>query len=662
LGKLLSFEDSYYKEITSVNTAKIIVSANVNVINVLGLDSSSDFMHTETKVSPKPYTSLLEEEETSDNAANNTNASNKEPSPTSKPETDKKSYTHTTETPLLRFTLKPNHLVTCMKVFNISNLPMLILGLNTGEILIINLRLLTYKVLLSIDNKTLKSDIKMSSNLTNDPITSLEIIHHHLYQCLIIAGTANGEVVFIDPFAQKDSHDYIQLIVDTDRFVTYFKKFDLSPFNRYKGEDEIVGHIKVSYKPVTSITSTLSISGYHSSASNGQNPMLIAIGSDDGLVRILPLTSTHNLDYGSNSNRKSFFSDVLSNYFHCGIRGLKFSNDFKFLAVTGNGDLIELFRISYYNVNSLLHKNVGSTNPSGRRSRSGTANSTSSNTQQPTGFSFLSPTITSPATSFDVSSNTGEDPHLCPPAIKDINVACRLKSHTNTIVKVDFIHEDHYLNPELESKDNHSLYRLVSFGNDGKIIFWEFDYKALPRIKKVVRRSIKSHNESHVHLNQLNQQTLGSSKRPSAPSKIKRNTDNSINLGLPGLSSPLSGSLNNMASILAGNDSSLHLHESTSQLNMDEFINDQIKGIAGMYISLQDIRLKKYYRDSIGYGCVIHPIRNDKHVPSIDIPLSSIDVTYWFTDGKMSNMYLDGRVFWCFGRNGDIIKYVISES
>ncbi|EGV62182.1 hypothetical protein CANTEDRAFT_107256 [Yamadazyma tenuis ATCC 10573] len=649
-NKLLAFnESSYYNEISSVNTSRLLISANVNVVSIMALDQDYNYLHTQSVTSSKPYTSLLE-----------------------KADQEPKSYQKVIETPLLRFSLKNHLVVTCMKSFNFNNTPLSVLGLNSGEILVINLKTLTYKLLLSsqrMDSK-FNSSIKYSSNLTNTPVTCLDILHHPVYHCVFVVGTSSGEVLFVNPFS-SDIAKYTKTIVDKDQFVTYFKKFDLSPFSPKYDASEIIGHIKLSYKPMTSISSTTSFLNSYSVSSH-LNPMLLAVGADDGLVRLISLTSTSAQNYGSNS--KSVVSDLISNYFHYGIRSVTFSPDFKFLAVAGNGDLIELFRLGYYNVNSLVHKNHSQGLTSGgRRSRSTTVNSASSASINPSNSLslFLSPTVTSPSVSLDVNSaNPPEDSSFCVPAVKDIRLMCRLRGHANTISRVQFIREEQVFESELEDKKpSSSLYRLLSIGNDGKVLFWEFDYKALPKVKRPVS-STKSKKPSSAQAATHSPSFVMSSAPSKRNPKMKSGkTDTSLGLPLSNLSSP-SGSHNNMNSILTQADGSQappsHL---ASQVNLEEVMYDQIKGILGLYGSLYEIRFKKHYTSLIGktddsrlshFSSIVHPIVDDKLVPCIETPVSSVDMSYWFSNGQISGVWVDGRYFWCFGRNGDLITYQIS--
>lgn len=639
-NRLINYNESKYNdELTSVTTLKLMISANVNVINVIALDQDSNCKNTAIVKTDRRYTPLLEHVVDEENAAKSTRV-----------------YHETREIPILRFDLKNHLIVTSMKSFTFNRVPMCVFGLNLGEILVLNLKSLKFKILLShqiMPEPQLNPKVKYSSNLTNTPITALDIIHHPAYHFVVVAGTSKGEMFFLNPFSTSDTN-YNKYIEDRDNLVIYFKKFDLSPFNHKPDDYEIIGHMKVSYKPITCIDSTVSKLS-SPSVSSSLNPMLLAFGSDDGLLRMISLVSTQNKDYGSQSSKTSVISDVISNYFHCGIRDVRFSPDFKFLAIAGNGDVIELFRLGYFNVGGLIHKS--GTNNGGRRSRSTTVNSTTSGNPSNSFSLFLSPTITSPSSSFDVNSTAqAEDSNVYPPAIKDIKLTCRLKGHTNTINKVHFIKEDQILESELESvKPNGSLYRLLSIGHDGKVLFWEIDHKALPKIRKT------NPEKSRKSIPQIPSQSQVSNLLTQKRNPKKK--DVSLNLSF---ANSLNGNVNNMTSILQQSESQPMSHIS-SLVNLDEF-QDQLKGIQALYTTLYETRMKKHYLKMSGkpednrnnqFVSIIHPIQNDKSIPSIDIPVCVVDFSFWINDGKIADVCIDGRIFWCMGSNGDIIKYTV---
>ena len=139
-----------------------------------------------------------------------------------------------------------------------------------------------------------------------------------------------------------------------------FQKFDLSPLGKVDNSF-VLGHFKVSHKPITSLSSTLPIN--KPLQPSEAQPLILAIAADDGYVRFVDFIFTYNCNYGD--KQQVITTDIISNYFNTSITDIEFSPDFKFFSVVGKGDLIEVFKMSYYNVNGLLHKS------SGRRSRSG---------------------------------------------------------------------------------------------------------------------------------------------------------------------------------------------------------------------------------------------------------------------------------------------------
>lgn len=678
--------ETYMRDLSNPDTSKLLISCHVDVINIFALDIDSRFKSVKKITSDKPYNNLLFE----------TNGS---------------SYEKHIPEPLLRFQLRPGTIVTSFYSFKHIEIPMILLGLNSGEIVLFNLKTLTFQLFenfagpATVTDSFSMSPQNVSSTLTNVPVTSLEAINHPVYDFVILGGFANGEFIILNPFAVENTvkTKYSKSVVDKDQFVTYFKKFDLTPFSAKTPTVTdsncpscIMGHVKLSQRPITCINSTISLTNTNTS---NLNPMLIAAGSDDGIVRLISLTDTYNEDYGSNNRTtpKSVVSDMISNYFHDGITDIKFSPDFKFLCVVGNGDIVEIFKLGYYNVNGLLgkhHSGTNSGNVAGRRSRSGTVNSSTSNNLG----GFLSPQATSQSNSLDVPRNedsgtTSDALGVLPPALKEIRLVVRLKGHTNRVSRVLFITNDQIFNPNLEtSNESDLIYRIMSSGKDGKAIVWEFDYKALPKVRvpRPKRKVPTNHQQDQNHLQSQNQpQTtnnkskLSSNQNPPPIStrgiiqhgRTKSNQledSNTTNRGggtFPSLNASLG--ISNLNSVLSKSKPGDSNNNDTSNgISQAESAGDQVKGVAGLYSSLYDVRHRKHYTHLLmeqapeadsnkikKYPTIIHPIVNDKLVPSIEVPLTEVDLNFWFKDGKVYDIFLDGIHLWCLGRNGDIIKY-----
>lgn len=706
--------ETYLSELDSPTTSKLLISSHVNVLNIIGIDNESNYKCTHEILADKPSIPLNEEQ-----IQENTQ------------------FPRIIESPLLRIQFRQNLIITSLVAFtSLAQHPIVVLGLGSGEIVMINLTLLTYQVFDDLGANTGISDSASvhsngnSNNLAHTPVTSLDIISHNLYEFLIVAGYSNGEIAIIDPYTKsnddKSKSRYVKRVVGKDDYVTYFKKFDLSPFTTVHEQlDEypsyLVGHMKVSHKAITSITSTLP---YNTNSHTSQsNPMILAIASDDGLVRFIDLVSTYEMNYGDTNNplNNAIISDMISNYFHNQITDIEFSPDFKFFCVVGKADLIEIFKMTYYNINGFLSKysnnhHTNNTNPTGimnggagKRSRSGTINSANSGSGAniPINNHFLSPTSTVPSnnvehTRFDdslhtnlsnVNINMGQ---TYPIIVKDIKVVSRFKSHTNTVHKIKFIQgEENKDNKEFNSSNN-PVYKLISCGYDGQVIIWEFDYKALPKVKKhhhslsknKVRHTmqaspppfqlqfkskpvIPNHNPSNMSSNRISaSMTMKTNQNYHARNSSLTQPDDSMSPSLSmasfqftnTLNNPGSGTMTNMASVLDGGNNSREMSL--------ESLKENIQVIVALYKSLYDLRLKRHYtklllRDSnnlkekMKYSTIIHPILSDKLVPSIEVPLLVLDLSHWIKDGKLDGFYLSTSNFWCFGKNGDIFRYRI---
>ncbi|KAK6457444.1 uncharacterized protein RJT20DRAFT_150203 [Scheffersomyces xylosifermentans] len=684
IDRITSYDaDTYLSELRSPTTSKLLISTHVNVLNVIALDSDSNYKNSKQIVTNIPILPFQE----ADGASSSQNTTN-----------DNNKYNKLIEEPLLRLQFRQNIIVTALHTFvNKNKEPIVLLGFDSGEVAIINLLQLNFQVfddfgfgtsLLHPDSVSINSRSSVSnsysSSFGNVAITTIEIIQHQAYEYLIVAGCSNGEVLLLNPYAsrsnpstnncseeklKKSSVSYSKRVVGKDAYITYFKKFDLSPLNKKSAQQEasgavdindeedfytpsyLVGHFKVSHKPITALASTMPYGEYNDGVHSESQPMILAIGGDDGLVRFVDFIFTYKKNYGNPSDIKNnnvFLTDLVSNYFNDGITDIQFSPDFRFVCIVGKGDLIEIFKITYYNVNGLLTKNSGagvagsihhsSTNvnglnpatsasgPVGRRSRSGTLNSISSG-NLPTAAMFLSPSNTTPSNSFDIARNDhNHTPRLVyplkelyPPLIKEIKIVGRFKGHTNTVRKIRFVRDDEYNHRgELEPSSfgsSSSVYKLISCGFDGKIIIWEFDYRALPKVKKL----------------------------PPVENKDKENRDKD--------NKP---------------------HRRSNDETLTAATEDQIEILTSLYKSLYDLRLKRHYKTLAKkagipaghnkqprYSTIIPPIENDKLVPSIEVPLLSLDLSTLIHDGKIDGFYVDSGNFWCFCKNGDIFRYLI---
>lgn len=689
--KILDYHSDTYK--SQLCSKSLLISVHVNVLNVLALGPSG-FVNTKEQPSDKPIIHF----DTSRNGSQDANGApittgNNTTTPTNPTPFSSSSV----EIPLLRVQFRKSSLVVVLKSFcNSLGQPVVCLGFDLGEILVLNLSDLSFNVLTSVQGDD-----------DNVYVTSIDVILHGL-SMLVVAGYSNGEVAIFDPL-KNDTEPYTKRVVGLDEFVTYFKKFDLSPFDlKFQNKDlttsntAVVGHFKVSHKPITSITSTVpyppaltasDLSGDLESLSHLPSPMVLVLGSDDGFVRFIDLIATYgsNIDLQANQTiSNSILTDIVSNYFNDGITSINFSPDFRFLCIAGKGDLIEVFKMTYYNVNGLLsgghkhhHPSVsgGGTGGVGKRSRSGTLNSTTLNALlgPPTSV-FLSPLATTPSVSFEMnnidhallqedssstsvnasanansSANTNNN-KLHPPTIKDIKIVARFKGHTNSIRRVEFLHESKQGNP------NSLVYKLISCGFDGKIIIWDFDYKALPKVKE-------SHSLTGV-THTTRKKSFARNTHTHSPSPVSRgkhvspvNTGTGVNVQT---SQPLKH--HNRTKSWGNNNTNYHIDEMTPGLVVNDNevkIVDSINIINSLYKNLFELRLKKHYskllhgKPGIQKTVLIHPIVSDNLVPSIEIPLLELDLSHWVGDGKIEGFHLEGHSFWCFAKNGDIFRYLI---
>ncbi|RCK62770.1 UBP9-binding protein bun62 [Candida viswanathii] len=549
------------------NAAKLLVSTHVNILNVFALDERSQYVNTK-----------------------------KSKSKVAADEVQSKSYERLIEEPVLRIQFKEESIITAISTFVLNDEPIVVLGFHSGEIIIIKV----------LDSKfqTFGGVKKSDDDLEVHTVTSIEAIRHPNYEFLIVAGYSSGEVVFVNPSGLIGN--YTKCTEEKDASCTYFKKFDLSPLGKVDNSF-LLGHIKVSHKPITSISSTLPINKPLQSPES--QPLILALASADGFVRFIDLIFTYNLNYGD--KKSVIITDVLSNYFNTGITEIQFSPDFKFLCVVGNGDLIEVFKMSYYNVNGLLHKNTG------RRSRSGTVNSANSSGEP------------------RIKDARGGGKDLYPPLIKDIQIVGRFKGHSNVVKSIKFVKDN----------ANSLVYKLISCGYDGKTFVWEFDYKALPKVKKHHAKPTSVPRESRPKSIHDRRQILVS---PSPLSRMKHNRNKSIE------DNPFHSS--SLTNITNTNSMNMILQDEVPKASLS---TDQIEVVVSLYKSLYDVRLKRHYKKKPIQQNIICPIVSDKLVPSIEIPLATIDLSVFVGDGKIDSFYIDESTFWCFAKNGDLFRYVI---
>lgn len=640
--KLLDYDEkTYLQQLKLPTTAKLLVSANVNILNVFALDENYEYANTSESMSTKAFFPL------SDPLADPSAQQNHPTTTVCKP------YKKVTEKPVLRLQFRSHVIVTSM--LTLLHEPLVVLGLNTGEIVWINLVDLTFR---HFDDLGLSGTAGPDAYVASvNAVTSLSAIWNPNYPLLLVAGFANGEVIIIDPAGAPSFKlgNYTKNVVGRDSFVTYFKKFDLSLLHAKEPQakdDEspqyIVGHFKLSHKAITSIASTMA---YELSSHNQHNPQILAVASEDGLVRFIDFIGTHGKNYGDTSNfyNQLIVCDIVSNYFQDGIRSIEFSPDLRFFCVAGKGDLIEIFKFTYYNINGLLLKN-NDLGHRGGRSRSGTVNSaTSGNYNTPS--LFLSPTSTTPTASLDIPRDEHHDTQY-PAAIKDITIVSRLKGHTNTVERVSFLRNDDAVSFSIENSSSRA-YKLVSCGGDGKVIFWDFDSKALPRVKKshiTTKKKVVVPEPSQIPLPAPHRGKPG--LVPTITKSHHRNRSMSHQTEEMMLTTSFSTSGINKL-----------LSQSPQPLQHLENAEEHLKIVFLLYRSLYEVRLKKHYAQVKDLkkrpSCITHAVVNDKTLPSIEIPLLSVDFSCFVRDGKLQGFHVNPRNFWVFGQNGDIFRYTL---
>uniref|UniRef100_A0A0L0NZN0 Uncharacterized protein n=1 Tax=Candidozyma auris TaxID=498019 RepID=A0A0L0NZN0_CANAR len=690
--RLLEFDSkNYHTIVRSPTTKKLLVSANVNVVNVFAVDQEYKMKGTKELNATSSIFPLSEE---ADNLLPSYSkpTSSQQPQPSQQQQQQQASTTLTTtckpykkviETPLLRLQLNASLIVTSILTLVCSETldPMLILGFNTGGILAINLGQVSYRY---FDNFGFKQarDESADASWSNVSVTSLAAIAHTKFELLVIAGFANGEVIILNLLGEDAEAPYIKREVGNDSSITLFKKFDLSPLNKESGLDPddpispgyIIGHFKMSYKPITSIASTIPYTMVPS-ASLMKNPFIVAIASDDGLVRLIDLLNTHNRNYGDPQNfyNHLIVSDVVASYFQDGICHIEFSPDHRFFVVGGKGDLIEIFKMTYYNINGLANKR---SNHLRGRSRSGTVNSGNSFPNHAPSSLFLSATESATTSaSFELGREDAHDASAehsaqFPPMIKDMTIVSRLKGHTNTVQKVSFVQE--WEMSKLDSHDDVSsnAYKLISCGADGKVIVWDFDSKAVSRVKRgrlTTRRKKKTKEKEHLpdhpstfqaSLPVSNRTKTFSGNLPASITVTKAQHSRTRSLSHYDDSTFAKTSFNNMGINKLLSPSPQPLAHSIED---DE---EKQKIVILLYRWLYEIRMKKHYSSGNvtkdgrkKYTAIIHRVVNDEELPSIQIPSLEIDLSYFIKDGKIQNYLATPERFFIFGRSGDIFSY-----
>lgn len=548
-------------ELLGTLAPKVLVLVNTNIFNIINLNAAEEYAGTREIVTTRPLFPFQ--------AAN-------------------VDYRKIIEHSYARVVF--THTATAMWAENLT----VIIGFVTGDILILDLQTLTFNMLPHVGN---------ALALLADPalVTALQVFYHpQLAQPFIIAGYANGEVAIFDPSAPDV--EYTRDIVGTDPYITYFRKFDLSSW-AHKLKLVVVGHLKLSYHHITLIATTMTTPSGTTTTQSGISPLLIAIGGTDGVIHIIDLMFTLNMEYGGHSPVLSpVVTDVVTNYFNDHVSQVKFTPDNKFLVVAGLLDLVEVFKMTYYNVDSLLNQRQRPAK--GGRSRSNTALLV-----QTTGL-------------------VHPDTPRYPPTIKSIDAVARFKGHTNIVHRVDII-------PGLAP----NCYKIVLAGWDGKLMVWEFDYKALPKLKRKVTsepraRRMLRHRSGHLPL----------------PLHLRTRSED-------GGTSPVYP-LNNVTNV---NNMALMLHPlgAESQVLLVEAPPEVVLLV---YKLLFELRHKRHYKLAVKkHRVIVHSVADCKLVPMLEVALVDLDLSRLVPDGKIDNFEVTPYSIWCFTMGGDIYRYRIEQ-
>lgn len=717
IDKILNHsKDSYSTTLTA--SSKLLVASHVNVLNILGIKSGSCLSGTVETVVDKPILPFVP-------------CPNHDPKAAQDPKL-KREYCKVVETPLLRIQWNKSLVITCTKsILSASMEPYVMLGFDTGMIAILNLKTLMLQLIFDFDEG--RHSPQSHSKGTPFPqvthsliplfVSSIETIEHPDYNFLVVAGFSNGEVAIIDPSPEsqpshhhhlsdilhtslflahstREPSPYVKSVVAVDASATYYKKFDLTQWAHKDGRNlqrlnsqdsayppHLVGHFKVSHKPITSIASTASRSNAeqphngHRHHTHSLRPCMVAIGSGDGLVRLIDLNQTLNGNYGvspleskseGHLSGRSIVSDTIPNYFNDNVTSLCFSRDHRFLCVAGSGDMIEVYRITYSNIDHILHR--APRVPVGKRSQSGTINSFVSEPQTARSrppSDHLSLQLDSGAYS-RLSNYAQQIKGSLPPFVKDIKIATRLKGHLNVVSSVLFV-------DSVDTESNSSLiYNLISCGQDGKILVWEFDYKVLPRLKPYTLNS-RSRGGDDGLLSLVKTVSLDASRRTRplfsslnatrmsashSRSRSMASMDHSPSPVFPsgfGVPSSGNGAVTNILEILQTRPT----NDSLGSQSVEATEDFKIEFLDSLYKDSFNLRLKRHHKTSASLQkalasniyTIFHPVVDDKLVPSILIPILEISLVKFVGSNPVTGVYTDSEKLWCFSKSGDIFTF-----